>query len=166
MPVLTSGNFWVCSANANGTRNVSGVVLLDPKPTYPDYGERLNYTLHETEGRTIKQRSTKNPKVKKWVWSKYGPNVPLYENQYWLLFNMQEHINVYVNSGSPYVFLKENVTDEFAIYNSGLGKMEPDWIRCRILLVQRSVGRDGGMVRYDETEMLFTIDDDSLGIIV
>ena len=123
MPVIGSGNFWICPALADGSRDIGNEVLLDPKPTYPEYGERLNYTLHESEGKTIKQRSLRNPKVKKWVWEKYRSDVPKYEDQYWTLFNMQEHILYYVNSGSPYVYLKENVTDGLTIYNSGTGNL-------------------------------------------
>lgn len=163
MPVLTSGNFWVCPATSGGTRDVGEEILLDPKPTHTDYGDRLNYTLHESEGRVTKQRSLKNPKTKKWVWEKYRPDVPKYEAQYWTLFNMQEHINVYVNSGSPYVYLKENVTDGLTIYNSGTGMLESDWIRCRILVVQRDVRKGGGIVAFENTEVIFTVDDNNIG---
>lgn len=166
MPIITSGNFWVCPAKADHTRDTGSEVLLDPSPTYVDYGDRLNYTLHETEGRTIKQRSLKNPKSRKWVWSKYRPDVPRYENQYWTLFNMQEHINYYVNSGSPYVYMKENVTDGLTIYNSGTGRLDSDWIRCRILLVERTPRNEGGPVAFETTEVLFVIDDDTITTVV
>lgn len=164
MPVITSGNFWMAAANTNHTINSGSIFALDPNPTFPDYGDRLKYSFHESEGKVIKQRSTKNATKKRWVWKNYRPDILKYENQYWTLFNMQEHINVYINSGSPYVYLKEDVTDGLAEYSIAQSKLVPDWVRCRILLVQRKERQSGGVVVYDETEVIFTIDDSNFVI--
>jgi len=160
MPVfVTSGNFWVCPALGNGDRDVGNEILLDPNPTNVEYGERLNHTLQTSLGRTIKQWSATNPEPKKWVWENYGTHVPKYEAQYQLLYNMQEHINVYVNSGSPYVYLKEDTTDGLSVYSGA--SLVPAWGRCRVLMVSRTTRTGGGIPVYADTEFVFTIDDPS-----
>lgn len=158
MTIITSGNFYVCPALANGDRDVGSEVILFPNPTFVDYGPRLRFQIVESEARAIKQFSDTNPKEKKWVWVNYRKHVPRYETQYQTLFAMQEHILVEIASGSPYVYLKENVTDMLGIHDSA-GVLTPDWVRCRVLYVDRDIARQGGVAVYPSTEMVFTIDD-------
>lgn len=159
MPVIvSSGNFWVCAADANDdTRETGQEILLDPNPTTVDYGERLNHTMQESAGRTVKQWTNTNPGLKRWIWKNYGPHVPRYSSQYKTLYNMQEHINVIVSSGSPYVYLKEDTTDGLSALVSG--EFVPVWVKCRILMVKRTIRDGGGLPVYETSEMIFTIDD-------
>lgn len=158
MTLLRSGNFYVCPALANGDRDVGAEIILFPNPTYVEYGDRLRFEIVESEARAIKQFSDTNPREKKWVWVNYRIHVPRYESQYQTLFSMQEHVRVEIASGSPYVYLKETVTDMLGVHNSS-GTLTTDWVRCRILYVDRSVARQGGNAVYPETVMSFTIDD-------
>jgi len=161
MPVLlNSGNFSVSAALANHTRDVASEFNLEPRPSFVEYPDRVKHSFRESKGRLIKQRSLRNPDKRSWVWENYREDTPKYNDQYWTLFDMQEHINVQINSGSPYVYLKEDVTSEgLAKYDIPTGRYIPEWIRCRILLVQRSEKRQGGILVYDRTEVTFTIDD-------
>jgi len=158
MPALNTGDFWISPALSNGNRDTGTVYLLSPSPTYVDYGERLVKSVRESEGRAIKQFSLINPKPKSWVWSNYTYSVPLYDAQYALLESLQEHVRTEIASGSAYVYLKETVTGMFGYYSSS-GTLVQDWVRCRILYVDRDIETAGGSVRYPKTELVFTIDD-------
>lgn len=138
------------------------IIRLTPGPTYPDYGERFPYTIQETHGRGVMQRSKKNPKEMRWVWVNYGPTVPRYEDQYWrVLFANQAHLRI-SRGMSPYLYLMEDTTGNFGRYDTITGTIQPDWVRCTITYVGRTERRDGGNVIYDETEMRFLIDDDTI----
>jgi hypothetical protein len=152
-------------ALANHNRNTEVEETISPGPTYVTYPDRIIYNLYETEGRLIKQRSTRNPKERTWVWENYTPTVPRYEDLFWDLFSLQEHIRV-ENGDSPYVYLKEDVTGFWGAYDDITGKYDGDWVRCRIFLVDRTPADRGGLIRYGSTEVRFTYDDPGLGDIV
>lgn len=162
---MAIGDFYLSPALANHTRDTGTEVTLDPHPTYPDYGSRVVMTKHETEAKLIAQRSANNPKLRKWVWENYNPTVPKYEAQYEVLFRHQQHVREDTFGESPYVFLKETVTNVFGLYSSGTGSIDPDWIRCRIINVDRTIRRDGGWLKYPETVVEFTIDDPNYTVV-
>lgn len=144
----------------SGKIDTSTIVRLSPGPTYPDYGERFPYTIQETHGRGVRQRSKKNPKEMRWVWVNYGPSVPRFEKQYWeVLFANQSHVRM-SKGKSPYIYLMDDTTGDFGKYSPITGRIEPDWVRCVITYVGRKPRRTGGNVIYEETEMRFIIDDD------
>lgn len=161
MSIINSGNFFISPALPDGTRDETTEIVLTPNPTYVDYGERLRYKVVESEARAIKQLSHYNPGEKAWVWENYRSHVPRYEDQYGILFGLQEHIRTEVLSGSPYVYLKDTVTPVFGKYNVDSGTIVSDWIRCRVLKVDRDTAKNGGVVTYPKTEFVFTVDDDS-----
>jgi len=161
MPI---GDFYLCPATSSGTRNVGQEITLDPHPTYVSYGPRIIMTLHETEGKLIAQRSANNPKSREWVWENYRPAVPKYTAQYEVLFRHQQHVREDVFGESPYVFLKETVTNLLGMYNSGTNAIVADWVRCRIVNVDRTVREDGGFLKYPKTTVSFTIDDPSFTV--
>jgi hypothetical protein len=157
--------FWVSESNTDGTINVATERLLVPAPTFPDYGEdRFPYTVQETEGgSSVVQRAKKNPKEMRWVWEKYNPSVALadYNNQYWWFFRQQAHIRI-AEGKSPYMYLKEDVTLNFGTWDSGTGRLIGAYIKVLINYVGRTVDREGGNVRYPETEVRFVIADDTI----
>lgn len=163
MPTIPGGKFQISPATLpDHDRDVGTVIDLSPRPTYPDYGERLRITTHETEGRLVTQVSKKNPREKRWVWEGYGPNIPLYNTLYDTIFSHQSHIRD-GNGLSPYVYLKETVTEQFGTYTVS-GTFNADWVRCRIINVDRTISRRGGYPVFDETILTFTVDDDSFDI--
>jgi len=164
MPTPT-GYFYLSPALANGNRDTGTEVKFVPAPSYVDYGDRIVMTRHETDAKLIVQRSAKNPKVKKWVWVGYTPIVPRYEAQYEIMFRHQQHIREDVFGESPYVYLKETVTNVWGMYSSGVGNLVADWARCRIINVDRTLPREGGYVKYPETTIEFTIDDTNFTVV-
>jgi len=162
---MAIGEFYLSPALSNGDRDTGTVITLDPHPSYVRYGPRLILTKHETEGKVIAQRSANNPSVREWVWENYRPTVPKYTTQYETLFRHQQHIREDTYGESPYVYLKETVTNLFGIYHSGTGSIDPDWIRCRILNVDRTLREDGGFIKYPKTTVEFTIDDPNYTVV-
>lgn len=157
---MACNGYWYCPANIDGTRAVGEEVEIRPQPTSVDYGPRQNYSTHSSDAKLIKQRFARNPKLKKWIWENYRPTIVLYENQYWDLFNLQEQILVTVNSGSPYVYLKDECTDGLGTYYVASGMLVKDWVRCRIIDVDRFPRDGGGPLTYETTELSFTVDED------
>lgn len=157
----TIGSFYYSPALSNGDRDTGTEITIRPSPTFVDYGPRLRYEIKETQGRLIKQRAPQNPKQKTWVWEGYGPDVPLYETTFADLVRQQEHVRSSAGA-SPYVYLRETVSGELGNYNSGTGNIDPAWIRCRIISVERTIRKSGGYIRYPQSTLTFTIDDPNM----
>lgn len=153
--------FWICESLPNGTIDLTTETRLMPGPTYPEYPERVPYTLQQTDSAPVIQRQKRPSDEYKWVWENYTPSVPNYETVYWYLFNNQYVVRLKAGK-SPYVYLKDNVTGNFGKYNDVSKKIEPAYIKCLITYVGRTESREGGNVRYNTTEVRFIIDDPSI----
>lgn len=153
---------FLAESNPNGTRDASTERTLWPRPTFVDYGDtRFRYKIHETDGGGVIQRSKKATGEFKWVWENYSPDIIRYQEQYEDLVSLQSHI-LRANGVSPYVWIKDDTTDEFSKYNLGTGGFDNDWIRCLIGYVGRVPDKRGGNLVYSTTEVRFIISDDSI----
>jgi hypothetical protein len=160
---MSCGGFWIANVDESGDIDEETAFKLEPGPTAVSYPpERISYTTQQSDDRLIKQMSPRNPKERKWIWKGYSPNITAYETQYADLINLQEHVLVYVSSGLPWVYMKDDCTDGMNVYSVASGTLVSQWVRCRILNVSRVPREEGGPLRYETTTITFTVDDDSV----
>lgn len=157
--------FWICGATTNHTIDLSTEQRLLPGPTYPEYGDRFKYSLHDTDAAPVLQRQKRHTSEAKWVWENYSPIIPRYEDLYWMLFNEQAHIRA-EQGKSPYVYLREDVTTNLGKFNPTTNRIEPGYVRCLITYVGRTEDKSGGNIIYATTEMRFVVDDPTISELV
>lgn len=155
-------SFQYAEADIDGLIDSGTITTLSPGPTYVEYPDtRFETTVHiSADGNPVTQASMKDSRTRKWIWARYRPIVPRYEDTFNDL--LQLHYKLRLNaSKSPWVFLKEDVTENFGklVYGGGVWSFTADFIRVKVIDVTQNVAPQGGTVIYGTTELTFVIDD-------
>jgi len=132
--------FKLSEANPDGTRDAATERELVPSPTRYEYGDRFDYTILQSAGRGIRQRTKRKTGEMKWVWENRKPS---FDSVYWDLFDQQAHRRK-ARGLSPYVYLWEDHSGSFGTFNIASKKIEPDWIKVLITYVGRIDPSAGG----------------------
>ena len=155
--------FYYAEADGDGLIDSGTMTELSPGPTFPRYPERFNTTVHTSrDGNPVTQAPLKDKSERHWVWEGYKPTVPGYTNVFEELLQLQYKLRLTESPPkSPWVFLKEDVTENFGklVFGGGLWTFSADYIRVKVTNVSQNVSPQGGVVRYGDMKMTFYVDD-------
>lgn len=159
--------FQYALADANGLMDSGTIATLSPGPTFTEYPtEQFKTTIHvSVDGNPVTQSFVKDDRPRKWVWQNYRETVPGYTSMYNSL--LQLHYKLRLLAGdSPWVFLKEDVTDMFGKYEyaGGTWSFTSGWIRVKVIDVFQEIRQRGGRVVYDTSGITFVIDDSTFNM--
>lgn len=155
--------FYIAQSYTNGLMNSGTIELLSPGPTYVDYPPRYAHNvLISVDGSAVIQAPLADGRTRSWVWERYRIATPGYLALFNKLHNLQYKLRISA-SQSPYVYLKEDVTDNLAklSWDGDSWEHVNDWVRVKVTNVTQDVASQGGPVVYGATRMEFVIDDSS-----
>jgi hypothetical protein len=157
--------FYYAEANDSGLINSGTMTLLSPSPTYVEYPNKFETTVHVSrDGNAIVQAPMKDSRSRSWVWAGYRATVPGYESLFSEL--LQLHYKLRQNetpAKTPWVFLKEDVSNNLGVleFAAGTWSVNEDYVRVKVIDVTQNVASQGGIVKYGDTRLTFVIDDAS-----
>jgi len=155
--------FKIAEATAGGLINSGTIQTLTPGPTYVEYPERFNVEYKTSkDGGVVLQYPPHDARVRNWVWENYKFDVPKYDALYNTLLNLHSKLRLTASPPkSEYVFLYEDVTEEFSplSYGGSTWDESNDFVRVKVIGVTRDVRKAGGKATYDATRLSFVISD-------
>jgi hypothetical protein len=161
--------FQYAEADINGIIDSGTMTTLSPGPTYIEYPDTrfINTTHVSRDGNPVVQAALKDGRIRSWVWARYRPTVPRYDELFEEILQLQAKLRTNEDPvKSEWVFLKEDVTENFGKLNfsGGIWSYVADYMRVKVIDVTQNVASEGGIVRYDITRLTFVIDDDNFNI--
>lgn len=127
-------------------------LTLLPGPTDVEYPETRQMKVTSTQdGGHVVQRPLRDSRPRRWTWKGYGPNLPVYENQ-WQALRALEYRTRLEAGVWPIVEVREDVVGE-----GGLSS----WTKVKLLRVERVTRKGGGGVVYEDSFLEFVIVDPS-----
>lgn len=155
--------FHFAYATSAGLINSGSMTDLHPHPVTVDYPSTFEKTtLKSKDGNAIIQRGSVDTRTRKWVWPAVTLTTPRYAKLFETLLTLQVSVRER-SSASPWVYLKEDVTNNFnKLVLSGQTWIEQsDYVRVKVISATEKLTRKGGNVKYDSVELVFYIDDDT-----
>lgn len=155
--------FWIAEADASGNIVMSTATRLNPGPTVVRYPERFNVeTKSSKDGTHIAKKLLKDGRIRSWVWKRYKSTIPKYDTLYNRLLNYQYKLRQKSSPAkSQYVFLRETESGNFTkrVWTGNQWIETEPWVRVKVIQVNRSPSEQSGPAVYDETELVFIVDD-------
>jgi hypothetical protein len=155
--------FQIAESQTGGIIDSGTIATLSPGPTYVEYPTKFDNTIRfSKDGNPTIQAPLKDARVRHWVWRRYRPTVPGYENLFSQLLQLQYKLRLTEDTPKPpWVFLKEDVSENFSPlqFSGGTWSVLDDFVRVKVVDVTQNVARQGGIVIYEETRLSFVVDD-------
>lgn len=105
--------FHIAKADENGSRITASERELSPGPTLVEYPtDPLGQILETADGRAIQQQPSKDNRRRAWVWQGYPAWFQKYKDLWALLEPMRSRLRKEGGAATPYVYVKDDVTDE------------------------------------------------------
>lgn len=154
--------FWFALADTDGSLLAGSETEISPRPTRVEYPTTPAGQLLETQGgQVIQQQPTRDNRRRAWEWVGYPGWFQRYQDLFAQLEPLRSRYRAEAGL-SPYVWLKEDETQEFCritpVSGTSVTRTFP-YFKCRVLGVTRELRKDGGLVRYDTTRVEFTVED-------
>lgn len=155
--------FYIAYANpSTGARDVATEVQLTPGPALVEYPPEPTGTRLETAGGgVVVQQLSGDSRTRAWVWQNYPAWLAGYQALWTVIEPLRSRYRKLAGDTTPYVYLRDTETALFrtvAISGHTVTPTYP-WIRVRVVEVSRRPRPAGGLLVYDDTRLVFVVED-------